>query len=52
MAGLVPAIHALLCSQCVDARHKAGHDVVRLVQNNWKLRYSSASQRMPLHSMR
>ena len=27
MAGLVPAIHALLkCSQDVDARHKAGHD--------------------------
>jgi len=26
MAGLVPAIHALLRSQDVDARHKAGHD--------------------------
>ena len=26
MAGLVPAIHALLYSQGVDARHKAGHD--------------------------
>ena len=26
MAGLVPAIHALLGSQDVDARHKAGHD--------------------------
>jgi len=26
MAGLVPAIHAFLCSQDVDARHKAGHD--------------------------
>jgi len=28
MAGLVPAIHALLFSQpqFVDARHKAGHD--------------------------
>jgi hypothetical protein len=26
MAGLVPAIHALLCRQGVDARHKAGHD--------------------------
>jgi hypothetical protein len=23
----VPAIHALLCRQDVDARHKAGHDV-------------------------
>jgi hypothetical protein len=22
----VPAIHVLLCSQGVDARHKAGHD--------------------------
>jgi hypothetical protein len=27
MAGLVPAIHALLAmKQDVDARHKAGHD--------------------------
>jgi hypothetical protein len=27
MAGLVPAIHALLCfREGVDARHKAGHD--------------------------
>jgi hypothetical protein len=26
MAGPVPAIHVLLCSQDVDARHKAGHD--------------------------
>jgi len=27
MAGLVPAIHVLLCcGQDVDARHKAGHD--------------------------
>ena len=26
MAGLVPAIHVFLCSQDVDARHKAGHD--------------------------
>jgi hypothetical protein len=25
MAGLVPAIHVLLCDQSVDARHKAGH---------------------------
>ncbi len=30
MAGLVPAIHAFLCSQDVDARHKAGHDVERI----------------------
>jgi len=27
MAGLVPAIHALLCGQDVDARDKRGHDV-------------------------
>jgi hypothetical protein len=26
MAGLVPAIHAFLCNQDVDARHEAGHD--------------------------
>jgi hypothetical protein len=27
MAGLVPAIHVLLCwTKDVDARHKAGHD--------------------------
>ena len=26
MAGLVPAIHVLLCEEGVDARHKAGHD--------------------------
>jgi hypothetical protein len=26
MAGLDPAIHASLCSQDADARHKAGHD--------------------------
>jgi hypothetical protein len=26
MAGLVPAIHALLFGKDVDARHKAGHD--------------------------
>jgi hypothetical protein len=32
MAGLVPAIHALLAvSKGVDARHKAGHDVVSYV---------------------
>jgi hypothetical protein len=29
MAGLVPAIHALLAAiKCVDARHKAGHDSI------------------------
>jgi hypothetical protein len=32
----VPAIHALLCSQGVDARDKRGHDVARLAQSNWK----------------
>jgi hypothetical protein len=26
MAGLVSAIHVLLCHQDMDARHKAGHD--------------------------
>jgi hypothetical protein len=27
MAGLVPAIHVLICgNKFVDARHKAGHD--------------------------
>jgi hypothetical protein len=35
----VPAIHALLCSQGVDARHKAGHDVEGLAQTNRKQRY-------------
>ena len=32
MAGLVPAIHALLTKQGVDARHKAGHDVERVLR--------------------
>jgi hypothetical protein len=37
MAGLVPAIHALLCGKKgVDARHKAGHDVERLIPIEWK----------------
>jgi hypothetical protein len=36
MAGLVPAIHALLGGQDVDARHKAGHDVERLVHSTAK----------------
>ena len=26
MAGLVPAIYAILCRKGVDARHEAGHD--------------------------
>jgi hypothetical protein len=32
MAGLVPAIHVFLvaCHQDVDARHKAGHDDIKL----------------------
>jgi hypothetical protein len=32
MAGLVPAIHALLAMETkdVDARHKAGHDGVQV----------------------
>jgi hypothetical protein len=34
MAGLVPAIHALLArSKDVDARHKAGHDDYREGRN-------------------
>ena len=33
MAGLVPAIHALRhTKKGVDARHKAGHDVERLIK--------------------
>jgi hypothetical protein len=33
MAGLVPAIHAFACCpQDVDARHKAGHDGLRVVR--------------------
>jgi len=34
MTGLVPAIHVFLCSDLkdVDARHKAGHDEKRKVQ--------------------
>jgi hypothetical protein len=38
MAGLVPAIHALLCIQGVDARDKRRHDREKPVQTNWKLR--------------
>jgi hypothetical protein len=30
MAGLDPAIHALLAAKDVDARHKAGHDGVNV----------------------
>jgi hypothetical protein len=34
MAGLVPAIHAFLAARTdVDARHKAGHDVVSVNRN-------------------
>jgi hypothetical protein len=33
MAGLVPAIHVLFSDEeSVDARHKAGHDVMRRAQ--------------------
>jgi len=53
MAGLVPAIHALLCSQGVDARDKRGHDVARLVQTYWKSLWCLAGPRMSaLHSSR
>jgi hypothetical protein len=36
----VPAIHVLLSFRHlnVDARHKAGHDVERAAQANWKTR--------------
>jgi len=34
MAGLVPAIHAFLYFQDVDARHKAGHDGERPYHSN------------------
>jgi hypothetical protein len=37
MAGLVPAIHVLFLmklQECVDARHKAGHDVSNEVTNH------------------
>ena len=44
MAGLVPAIHALLCSQDVDARHKAGHDVEGVVRANNNLSPSHGLQ--------
>jgi hypothetical protein len=38
MAGLVPAIHALLeVREGVDARHKAGHDAERLLQITWNV---------------
>ena len=37
MAGLVPAIYVFLCSQDVDARHKAGHDAERLPANGHDL---------------
>jgi hypothetical protein len=33
----VPAIHAFLCSQGVDARDKRGHDGERLTQPIWKM---------------
>ena len=38
----VPAIHVLLCKEKtdVDARHKAGHDVERTVQNRWRTQYA------------
>ena len=38
MAWLDPAIHALLrTKKGVDARHKAGHDVERLLQANCEM---------------
>jgi hypothetical protein len=38
MAGLVPASHGFLFRQYVDARHKAGHDVVEMAQPNREAR--------------
>jgi hypothetical protein len=38
MAGLVPAIHVLLSTKDVDARHKAGHDGGEVVQNKLETR--------------
>jgi len=35
MAGLVPAIHVLAAKYGVDARHKAGHDVDSLCQEDF-----------------
>jgi hypothetical protein len=34
MAGLVPAIHAFLNDQDVDARHEAGHDGGEITQTS------------------
>jgi hypothetical protein len=31
MAGLVPAIHAFIAAEDVDARHKAGHDQATII---------------------
>jgi hypothetical protein len=41
MAGLVPAIHALPCSQGVDARDKRGHDGGDGGASKRKLHYSA-----------
>jgi hypothetical protein len=61
MAGLVPAIHAFLCNQGVDARDigersdavlrtaKRGHDVEKLTQVNWKPIYRPQATLQPLH---
>jgi hypothetical protein len=46
MAGLVPAIHALLSvEKGVDARHKAGHDAETLAQANREKFYSPPIRR-------
>ena len=41
MAGLVPAIHVFTCSQAVDARHKAGHDEIRISPGEMEARYAA-----------
>jgi NAD(P)-dependent dehydrogenase (short-subunit alcohol dehydrogenase family) len=48
MAGLVPAIHVFLCSQGVDARHKAGHDAERPNLNSRVIHMSEAFLKDPL----
>jgi hypothetical protein len=35
MAGLVPAIHVFEAKEGVDARHKAGHDIIEINGLAW-----------------
>src|SRR5581483_11590963 len=43
MPGLVPAIHALVRSQGVDARHEAGHDGGELLHHHTALAACNAA---------